>query len=78
MIKVGKYNRESTDANFDSDLVLEGVVLKLQLLSSLLKNFERSSIVYLMTKCLKPLVSVLNCDQSCSEENSVPILGIGP
>ena len=39
MIEVGKYNRESTNTDFDSDLVVEGVVLELQLLSSLLKNF---------------------------------------
>ena len=36
---VGKYNRESTDANFDSNLVVEGMVLELQSLSSLLKIF---------------------------------------
>ena len=29
MIEVGKYNRESTDADFDSDLVVEEVVLEL-------------------------------------------------
>ena len=39
VIEVGKYNRENTNADFDSDLVVEGVVLELQSLSSLLKNF---------------------------------------
>ena len=37
-------------------------VLELQSLSSLLMNFERSSIMNLMTKSLKPLLSALNCD----------------
>ena len=50
VIKVGDHNRETTHANFDSDFVVEGVVLELQSLSSLLKNFERSSTIYLMTK----------------------------
>ena len=58
--QVGKYNRESTDADFDSELVVVEVVLELQSLSSLLKNFERSSILYLMTKSLKPLLLLLN------------------
>ena len=35
----GKYNRENTDADFDSDLVVEGVILELQSLSSVLKSF---------------------------------------
>ena len=35
----GKYNRENKDADFDSNLVVEGVILEIQLLSSLLKNF---------------------------------------
>ena len=39
MIEVGKYNRENTNADFDSDLVVEGVILELQSLSSLLKIF---------------------------------------
>ena len=33
MIEVGKYNHENTNADFDSDLVVEGVVLELQSLS---------------------------------------------
>ena len=37
--EVGKHNRENTNADFDSDLVVEGVILELQSLSSLLKNF---------------------------------------
>ena len=37
--RFSKYNRESTDVDFDSDLVVEGMVLELQSLSSLLKNF---------------------------------------
>ena len=28
MIEVGKYNRENTNVDFDSDLVVEGVVLE--------------------------------------------------
>ena len=40
MIKVGKYNRESTNTDFDSNLVVEGVVLELQLLSSLFKDLQ--------------------------------------
>ena len=35
-----KYNHESTDVDFDSDLVVEGAVLELQSLSSLLKIFN--------------------------------------
>ena len=64
VLKFGNYNRESTDADFDRDLVVEGVNLELQSLSSLLKNFERSSIMYLMTKSLNTLQSALNLDQS--------------
>ena len=45
----------STDGNFDSDLIVEGVVLELQSLSS---------IMYLITKSLNPLPSALNFDQS--------------
>ena len=56
----GKYNHQSTDANFDSELVVEGVVLELQSLSAILKNFERSSKLYLMTKSLQPLLLLLN------------------
>ena len=33
------YGMENTNADFDSDLVVEGVVLELQSLSSLLKIF---------------------------------------
>ena len=33
MIKAGKYNRENTNADFDSNLVVEGVVLELQSLT---------------------------------------------
>ena len=40
MIEVDKYNRENTNADFNSDLVVEGVVLELQSLSSLLKNLN--------------------------------------
>ena len=40
MIEVGKYNRESTDADFDSDLVLEGMVLEILSLNTLLKIFN--------------------------------------
>ena len=64
MIKFGKYNRENTNGNFDSDLVVEEVILELQSLSALLKNFYRSSIMYFMTKSLKPLLSALNLDRS--------------
>ena len=64
MIEVGKYNAEKTNTDFDSDLVVEGVVLELQSLSSLLKIFKRSSIMYLMTKSLKRLLSALNRDRS--------------
>ena len=39
MIEVGKYNRESTGDDFESDLVVEEVILELRSLSSLLKNF---------------------------------------
>ena len=39
LIEVGKYNGENTNTDFDSDLVVDGVVLELQSLSSLLKNF---------------------------------------
>ena len=47
MIKVGKYNRESTDTDFDSHLVVEGVVLEILSLNTLLKIFKKSSIVNL-------------------------------
>ena len=62
VLKFGNYNRESTDADFDRELVVEGVNLEFQSFSSLLKNFERSSIMYLMTKSLKLLLSALNRD----------------
>ena len=39
-------------ADFDRYLVVEGVNLELQSLSSLLKNFKTSSIMYLITKSL--------------------------
>ena len=60
MIEVGIYNRENTNADFNSDLVVEGVVLELQSLSSLLKIFKKSSIVNLTTEALKPLLLLLN------------------
>ena len=47
MIEVGKYNRESTNTDFDSDLVVEGVVL--EILS-----------VNLTIEALKPLILLLN------------------
>ena len=37
--RYSKYNRESTVVDFDSDLVVEGVVLELQSLNTILKNF---------------------------------------
>ena len=37
--RYSKYNRENINANFDSDLVVEGIVLELESLSSLLKIF---------------------------------------
>ena len=42
MIEVGKYNRENTNDDFDSDLVVEGVVLEILSLNTLLKIFKRS------------------------------------
>ena len=39
VIEVDKYIRQSTDTDFDSDLVVEGVVLELKSLTSVLKNF---------------------------------------
>ena len=56
MIEVGKYNRESTNTDFDSDLVVEGVVLEILSLNTLLKIFKNCSIVNLMTEALKPLL----------------------
>ena len=53
MIEVGKYNRESTNTDFDSDLVVEGVVLEILSLNTLLKIFKNSSIVNLTTEALK-------------------------
>ena len=47
MIEVGKYNCENTNADFDSDLVVEGVVLELQSLSSLLKIGTGNRIIFL-------------------------------
>ena len=64
MIEVGKYNRENTNTDFNSNLVVEGVVLELQSLSSLLKIFKKSSIVNLTTEALKPLLLLLNRYQS--------------
>ena len=43
MIEVGKYNRENTNADFDSDLVVEGVVLELQSLSSIAESTSKST-----------------------------------
>ena len=60
MIEVGKYNRESTNTDFDSDLVVEGVVLEILSLNTLLKIFKNSSIVNLTTEALKPLLLLLN------------------
>ena len=60
MIKVGKYNRGSTNTDFDSDLVVEGVVLEILSLNTLLKIFKNSSIVNLTTEALKPLLLLLN------------------
>ena len=60
----GKYNRENTDADFDSDLVVEGVVLEILSLNTLLKIFKKSSIVNLMTEALKPLLLLQNCYRS--------------
>ena len=64
MIEVGKYNRESTNTDFDSDLVVEGVVLEILSLNTLLKIFKKSSIVNLITEALKPLLLLLNRYQS--------------
>ena len=61
MIKVGKVdNHESTNTNFDSGLVVEGVGLEILSLNTLLKIFKKSSIVNLMIEALKPLLLVLN------------------
>ena len=56
MIEVGKYNRESTNTYFDSDLVGEGVVLEILFL----KIYKNSTIVNLTTEALKPLLLLLN------------------
>ena len=64
MIEVGKYNRESTNTDFNSDLVIEGVVLEILSLNTLLKIFKNSSIVNLTTEALKPLLLLLNCYRS--------------
>ena len=40
-----KYNRESTDVDFDSDLVVEGVVLELQSLNTILKNWPNQNLI---------------------------------
>ena len=63
MIEVGKYNRESTNTDFDSDLVVEGVVLEILSLNTLLKIFKNSSIVNLTTEALKPLLLLLGWGQ---------------
>ena len=60
MIEVGKYNRESTNTDFVSDLVVEGVVLEILSLNTLLKIFKNSSIVNLTTEALKSLLLLLN------------------
>ena len=52
MIEVSKYNRESTGADFVSDLVVEGVGLEILSLNTILKIFKNSSILYLMTEAL--------------------------
>ena len=64
MIKVGKYNRESIDADFDRDLVVEEMVLEISSLNTLLKISKNSSMVNLMTEALKPLLLLLNRYQS--------------
>ena len=64
MIEVGKYNRESTDADFDSNLVVEEMVLEISSLNTLLKISKNSSMVKLMTEALKPLLLLLNRYQS--------------
>ena len=57
--RFGKYNQESTNANFDSDLVVEGVGLEILSLNTILKIFQNSSIVNLTTEDLKPLLLLL-------------------
>ena len=64
MIEVGKYNRESTNTDFDSDLVVEGVGLEILSLNTLLKIFKNLSIVNLTTEALSPLLLILNRYQS--------------
>ena len=64
MIEVGKYNHENINADFDSDLVVEGVVLEILSLNKLLKIFKNSAIVNLTTEALKPLLLLLNHYQS--------------
>ena len=60
MIEVGKYNRKNTTADFDSDLEVEGVVLEIFSLNTLLKIFKKSSIVNLTTEALKQFLLLLN------------------
>ena len=59
LIEVTKYNRENTDPDFDSDLVVEGVVLEILSLNTILKIFQNSSILHLVTEALKPLLLLL-------------------
>ena len=64
MVKVGNYNRKNTNADFDSDFLIEGLVLEILSLNALLKIFKKSSIVNFMTEALKSLLLLLNRFQS--------------
>ena len=59
MIEVSQYNRKSPDADFDSDLVVEGVVVEILSSNTILKIFQNSSILHLVTEALKPLLLLL-------------------
>ena len=63
-MEYGKYNRESTNTDFASDLIVEGVILEIWSLNTLLMIFKNSSIVNLTTEALKPFLLQLNRDQS--------------
>ena len=61
MVEVSNYNPKNTNADFDSDFVVEGLVLEILSLNTLLMIFKNSSIVILTTEALKPLLLLLNC-----------------
>ena len=57
MIEVGKYNRESTNTDFNSDLGVEGLVLEILSLNTLLMMMMMM-IMIMMIMMIKMIIAV--------------------